>query len=77
MSKPSGYQKVLTVLLVSFGFGGLLAQFSPMKSGGFQVGLMIHMSKLVLNQVKQKNQHQLKLRKSQTFKLWTTGQSRN
>ena len=34
--KPSGYQKkVLTVLLVSFGFGGLLAQFSPMKSGGF------------------------------------------
>ncbi len=44
-------------------FGGLLAQFSPMKSGGFQVGLMIHMLKASAESSKKKNQHQLKLRK--------------
>ena len=77
MSKPSGYQKVLTVLLVSFGFGGLLAQFSPMKSGGFSSWFDDSYVKASAESSKTKEPDQLKLRKSQTFKLWTTGQSRN
>ena len=55
----------------------VVSAVSPMKSGGFSSWFDDSYVKASAESSKTKEPAPVKIEKSQTFKLWTTGQSRN